>query len=56
VETKDEIPRIKTLQKEIEQLQKRLLKKGLNPVVQDSYLEDAAEDLGYKSVNELKKS
>ncbi|MDB0610997.1 hypothetical protein PL371_03740 [Tenacibaculum maritimum] len=28
----------------------------LDAMVMDSYLEVAAEDLGYKSVNELKKS
>jgi putative transposase len=56
VETKDEISRIKALQKENEQLKKLLLKKDLDAMVQDSYLEVAAEDLGYKSVNELKKS
>ena len=55
VETKDEISRIKALQKEIEQLKKLLLKKDLDAMVLDSYLEVAAEDLGYKSVNELKK-
>jgi len=55
VETKDEISRIKALQKEIEQLKKLLLKKDLDTMVLDSYLEVAAEDLGYKSVNELKK-
>jgi len=55
VETKDEISRIKALQKEIEQLKKLLLKKDLNTMVLDSYLEVAAEDLGYKSVSELKK-
>ena len=55
VETKDEISRIKTLQKEIEQLKKLLLKKDLDAMVLDSYLEVAAEDLGYKSVIELKK-
>ncbi|MDB0613005.1 hypothetical protein PL371_14265 [Tenacibaculum maritimum] len=55
VETKDEISRIKALQKEIEQLKKLLLKKDLDAMVMDSYLEVAAEDLGYKSVNELKK-
>ena len=56
VETKDEISRIKALQKEIEQLKKLVLKKDLDAMVLDSYLEVAAEDLGYKSVNELKKS
>ena len=55
VETKDEITRIKALQKEIQQLKKRLLKKDLDALVLDSYLEVAAEDLGYKSVSELKK-
>ena len=55
VETKDEISRIKALQKEIEQLKKLLLKKDLDAMVLDSYLDAAAEDLGYKSVNELKK-
>jgi len=55
VETKDEITRIKQLQKEIEQLKKLLLKKDLDALVLDSYLEVAAEDLGYKSVSELKK-
>lgn len=55
VETKDEITRIKELQKEIEQLKKLLLKKDLDALVLDSYLEVAAEQLGYKSVTELKK-
>ena len=55
VETKDEITRIKELQKEIEQLKKLLLKKNLDTLVLDSYLEVAAEQLGYKSVIELKK-
>jgi transposase-like protein len=55
VETKDEITRIKALQKEIKQLKKLLLKKDLDAMVLDSYLEVAAEDLGYKSVSELKK-
>ncbi len=55
VETKDEISRIKALQKEIEQLKKLLLKKDLDAMVEESYLEVAAEDLGYKSIAELKK-
>ena len=55
VETKDEITRIKALQKEIKQLKKLLLKKDLDAMVLESYLEVAAEDLGYKSVAELKK-
>ncbi len=55
VETKDEITRIKALQKEIEQLKKLLLKKDLDQMVEESYLEVAAEKLGYKNVRELKK-
>ena len=56
VENQDEISRIKALQKEIEQLKKLLLKKDLDQLVLDSYLEVAAEKLGYKNVSELKKN
>ena len=56
VETKDEIGRIKALQKEIEQLRKLLIKKDLDKLVLDSYLEVAAKNLGYKNVDELKKN
>ena len=56
VETKDEITRIKELQKEIAQLKKLLLKKDLDALVLESYLEVAAQDLGYKSVIKQKKS
>ena len=55
VKTKDEITRIKQLQKEIEQLKKLLLKKDMDALIDESYLEVAAEQLGYKSVLELKK-
>ena len=55
VENQDEISRIKALQKEIEQLKKLLLKKDLDQLVSDSYLEVAAEMLGCKNVAELKK-
>jgi len=55
VENQDEISRLKVLQKEIEQLKKLLLKKDLDQLVNDSYLEVAAEMLGYKNVAELKK-
>ena len=55
VETKDEITRIKELQKEIAQFKKLLLKKDMDALIEDSYLEVAAEKLGYKSVLELKK-
>ncbi len=56
VETNDEIGRIKALKKEIEQLRKLLIKKDLDKLVTDSYLEVASENLGYKNVDELKKN
>ncbi len=56
VETKDEISRIKALQKEVEQLKELLIKKDLDKLVLDSYLSVAAENLGYKNVEELKKN
>ena len=56
VENKDEISRLKELQREIEQLKKLLIKKDLDKLVLDSYLEVAAENLGYKNVEELKKN
>ena len=55
VETNDEIGRIKALQKEVEQLKTLLLKKDLDKLMLESYLEVAAENLGYKNVDELKK-
>jgi transposase-like protein len=55
VENQDEITRLKALQKEIEQLKKLLLKKDLELLANDSYLEVLAEQLGYKNVAELKK-
>jgi transposase-like protein len=55
IETKDEITRIKALQKEIQQLKKLVIKKDLDELVSDSYLEVAAQKLGYKNVFELKK-
>jgi len=56
VETKDEIGRIKALQKEVDQLKTLLLRKDLDKLMLESYLEVAAENLGYKNVDELKKS
>ena len=43
VKTKDEITRIKQLQKEIEQLKKLLIKKDMDALIEKSYLEVAAE-------------
>ena len=56
VETNDEIGRIKALKKENEQLRKLLVKKDIDKLVIDSYLEVASENLGYKNVDELKKN
>jgi len=50
VETQDETTRLKALQKEIKQLKELLIKKDLDRLVLDSYLEVAAEKLGCKSV------
>ena len=56
IENKDETSRLKALQKEIKQLKELLIKKDLDKLVTDSYLESAAESLGYKNVEELKKN
>jgi len=56
IENEDDISRIKALQKEIEQLKKLILKKDLDMLVNDSYLEALAEKHGYKNVAELKKN
>lgn len=56
IENQDEITRIRALQKEIEQIKKLLLKKDLEMLVNDSYLEVIAEKYGYKNVAELKKN
>lgn len=55
VQDKDEITRIKELQKELEKLKEILIKKDLDQLVSDSYLEVIAEEFGFKSVDELKK-
>ena len=55
VESEDEITRIKVLQKEIEQLKKVIIKKDLEHLVSDCYLEAAAKNQGYDNVEEFKK-
>lgn len=55
VENKDDLTKVKQLEKEIEQLKKLVLKKDMEQMVNDSYLEVAAEMLGLKNVAELKK-
>jgi transposase-like protein len=44
------------VQKELKQLKEVLIKKDLEALALDSYLHVAAENLGYKSVEELKKN
>jgi len=56
IENQDEISRLKSLQKEIEQLKKLLLKKDLELLANDAYMEVIAEKHGYKNVVELKKN
>ena len=56
VENQDEVNRLRALKKEIEQLKELLIRKDMEKLVSDSYLEVAAEDLGYKNVEELKKN
>jgi transposase-like protein len=56
VQNKDEITRIKELQKEVEKLKEILIKKDLDHLILDSYLEVAAEKLGFKNTDELKKN
>ena len=55
VESKDEITRLKELQKEIEQLKKVIIKKDLEHLIYDSYLEVAGKMQGYENVEEFKK-
>jgi transposase-like protein len=56
VENIDETSRLKALKKEVEQLKNLLIKKDLEMLAYDSYLEVAAKNLGYKNVEELKKN
>lgn len=49
VETKDEISRLRELQKEIKQLKKLMIKTDIEQLMNDSYMEIAAKKLGYKS-------
>ena len=55
VQTMEEQTKVQKLQKEIAMLKELLLKKDLDALVLDSYLEVAAKDLGYKNASELKK-
>lgn len=55
IQTMDELSRIKTLQKEIAKLKELLIKKDLDTLMLDAYLEVAAKELGYKDAKALKK-
>jgi len=55
VQTMDELSKVKLLQKEIAKLKELLIKKDLDSLMLDAYLEVAAKDLGYKDAAELKK-
>jgi transposase-like protein len=55
VETMDELSRIHALQKEIAKLKDLLINKDLDNLVLSSYLDVAAEQLGFKDAEELKK-
>jgi transposase-like protein len=56
IENEDDTSRMKALQKEIDQLKKVIIKKDLEMLVNDSYLEVIAEKYGFKNVAELKKN
>jgi transposase len=56
IENEDDLSRINALQKEIEQLKKVIVKKDLEMLVNDAYLEVIAEKYGFKNVAELKKN
>jgi hypothetical protein len=56
IQTMDDLSRVHSLQKEIAKLKDLLIKKDLDSLVLDSYLEVAAKELGYKNAAELKKS
>ena len=55
VQTMDELSRNQALKKEIAKLKELLIKKDLDSLVLDSYLEVAAKEMGYKDAAELKK-
>jgi transposase-like protein len=55
VETMDELSRIHALQKENAKLKDLLINKDLDALVLNSYLDVAAEQLGFKDAEELKK-
>jgi transposase-like protein len=55
VNTMDELSKLKAQEKEIAKLKELLIKKDLDALVLDSYLEVAAKELGFNDAAELKK-
>jgi len=55
IETMDEISKLKKLEEENKKLKELLIKKEVDGLMNEGYLEYAAKQLGYKSVEELKK-
>ena len=55
IETMEDIDKIKRLESEIKQLKELLVRKDIKGFLDESYLDYAAKQLGYKNVDELKK-
>ena len=55
IETMEDLDNVKKLEEEIKQLKELLIQKDIKGYMDDAYLEWAAEQLGFKSVDELKK-
>ena len=55
IETMDDIDKIKKLEEENKQLKELLVQKDIKGFLDDAYLEYAVKELGYKSLEELKK-
>ena len=55
IQTVNERDKIRSLKNEIKKLKELLVKKDLDNLVNEAYLEHAAKQLGFKSIDELKK-
>lgn len=56
IETMDEISKLKKLEEENKKLRELLVQKDMDGLMYEAYLKVAAERLGYKNVEELKKN
>ncbi len=56
IETMDEISKLKKLEEENKKLRELLVQKDMDGLMYEAYLKVAAEKLGYKNVEELKKN